>query len=370
MSLQRIFALVHKEILAIWKDKKSRAVLIVPALLQLLLFSFAITFDVINVNIAIVNLDSGKRSIELIEKIKDSPTFKKIHFLKSENEIAPFINNQRGIVALSIDEQFSRKLEANQQAQVQVILDGRKSNSAQIVAGYMSSILSSFNRDFATSKGLPTQNAEIVSRTWFNPNLISYWFTLPNLTGILTLLITLAVTALSVARERELGTFDQLLVSPIQPVEIMLGKMIPAVVIALSEATIILLAAILYFKVPFHGSVFMLYTSLFFFVSSIIGIGLFISALCQTQQQAILGTYIFMSPAVLLSGFATPIENMPDWLQTLTSVNPLRYYLILVKAIMLKDISWSIAVSHIWPMALIAIINLTIAIRLFKQRLQ
>jgi ABC-2 type transport system permease protein len=365
MRLRRILALVYKEILAIWKDKKSRAVLIVPGILQLLLFSFAITFDVLNVQIAIVNHDNGKQSIELIEKIKSSPTFKKIHFLNSEDEIAPFINNQKGIVALSIDDQFSKKLEAHRPANLQIILDGRKSNSAQIVAGYMNTILESFNDDFIKSHELPSQNAVVIPRTWFNPNFISFWFTLPNLTGVLTMLISLAVTALSVARERELGTFDQLLVSPIQPVEIMLGKTIPAVIIALSEATLILLAAIFYFHVPFHGSVLLLYTSIFFFASSIIGIGLFISSLCQTQQQAILGTYIFMSPAVLLSGFATPIENMPDWLQTMTHINPLRYYLVLAKGIMLKSIGW-----EIWPMALIAFVNMTIASWLFKKRLQ
>ncbi len=369
ISFNRIGMLIYKEILAVWRDKKSRTVLIIPPLMQLLIFSFAATLDVDNVSIGIVNRDSGHEAIELIESFKGSPTFKNIHFLQGMQEIGPFIDNQHGVMVLAIDEQFSRNLLAKKPATVQLILDGRKSNSAQIVAGYATSMLDTFNTNYAKRSGITLQNSAIDARNWFNPNLIYYWFNVPNLSGVLTMLIGLVVTALSVARERELGTFDQLLVSPLLPIEIIIGKMVPAIVIGLCEGSIIVLAALFFFQIPMAGSFLLLYLSMFVFISSVIGIGLFISSLCSTQQQAILGTYVFMSPAVLLSGFATPIENMPDWLQTVTYANPLRYYLIIAKGVFLKAMPFSIAIHHLWPMALIALINVSLATWLFKKRI-
>lgn len=367
--IRRISILIYKEILAVWRDKKSRAILIVPPIMQLLIFSFAATLDVQNVTIGILNLDNGKQAYELVQRFNGASTFEKVIYLTSILEIAPFIDNQRGVMVLSIDEQFSRNLNAGKVANVQIILDGRKSNTAQIVAGYATTILEQFNRDFAVRAGLAIQNTELITRNWFNPNLIYYWFNVPNLSGILTMLVGLLVTALSIARERELGTFDQLLVSPILPIEIMIGKMVPAIIIGMIEGTIIICAAIFFFKIPFTGSLPLLYFSMFVFIWSIVGVGLFISSLSMTQQQAILGTYVFMSPAVLLSGFATPIENMPDWLQTLTYLNPLRYYLIIAKGIFLKAMPFSIVFMNIWPMALIAIINLIGAAWFFRRRI-
>lgn len=366
---QRILMLVYKEILAVWRDKKSRVVLVIPPLVQLLIFAFAATLDVQNVTVGILNLDNGKQGFELVQRFAGAPTIKKVVFLKSNNEIRPFLDNQQGVMVLSIDEQFSRNLEAGKTANLLVALDGRKSNTAQIVAGYASAIIQQFNHDFAAKAALPLQNTVLVGRNWFNPNLIYYWFNVPSLSGILTMMIGLIVTALSVAREREMGTFDQLLVSPLLPVEVMIGKIVPAIILGMAEGTIIIMAGIFLFKIPFVGSLPLLYLGMFVFICSIVGIGLFISSLCNTQQQAILGTYIFMSPAVLLSGFATPIESMPDWLQILTYANPLRYYLVIAKGVFLKAMPLSMVLMNIWPMILMAIINLTAATWLFRKRL-
>lgn len=212
--IQRILALIHKEILAVWRDKKSRAVLIFPPLLQLLIFAFAGTLDVKNVSMGILNRDNGAESFELLQRFHGSPTFNKIIYLQKVADIKSVVDNQEVIMVIHIDEQFSRNLRANKPADVQIILDGRKSNTAQIVQGYASSIINQFSRDYAARVNYTQQNTEIFPRNWFNPNLIYYWFNVPNLTGVLTMLIGLTVTALSVARERELGTFDQLLVSP------------------------------------------------------------------------------------------------------------------------------------------------------------
>lgn len=185
------------------------------------------------------------------------------------------------------------------------------------------------------------------------------------------MLVGLLVTALSVARERELGTFDQLLVSPLQPREILLGKTIPAITIGMVEGTLILIAGIFLFGIPFTGSLFLLYVSMFFYIAAIVGIGLFISSLSSTQQQAILGAFVFMSPAVMLSGFATPIENMPEWLQYVTYLNPPpRYFIIIAKGVFLKAMPAKMVLHYTWPLMIIAFFTLTGAGVFFRRRLQ
>ncbi len=368
--IQSILALVYKELLAVWRDKKSRAMLIFPPLFQLLIFSLAGTLDVKNASIGILNRDKGAESFELLQRFRGAPTFTHIIDLQSVEDIARVIDNQQAVIVVHIDEQFSRNLRAQKSADVQLVLDGRKSNTSQIVQGYAISIINQFSRDFAARVNIPQQRTEIFPRNWFNPNLLYYWFNVPNLSGVLTMLIGLTVTALSVARERELGTFDQLLVSPLQPIEILIGKTIPALIIGLIEGTIIIGAAIFVFQIPFIGSFALLYGSMFVFISSIIGVGLFISSLSMTQQQAILGSFVFMTPAVTLSGYATPIENMPYWLQQVTLINPLRYYLIIAKGLFLKDMPAYIVFENVWPMALIACFTLTGASWFFRRKLQ
>lgn len=367
--LGRILALMYKEFLAVWRDKKSRFVLIVPPILQLFIYAFAATLDVQNVTLGILNRDNGEKAFDLVQRFHGSPTFSHIAYLNSVNEIAPFIDNQRGSVVLSIDEQFSRNLDAGNPADVQLILDGRKSNSAQIIAGYVESIIQDYNDDFAAKAGLKQQNTEIIVRNWFNPNLIYYWFIVPNLAGVLSMLVCLVVTSLSVARERELGTFDQLLVSPLSRLEIVIGKILPAMIFGIAEASVIIFAAIYIFQIPLVGFLPYLYLGLFVFVCAISGVGLFISSLCSTQQQAVLGTFIFMSPAVLLSGYATPVETMPRWLQIIDYANPLVYFLIIVKGVFLKAMPFSIVLNNTWPMALIATFTLSASAWFFRRRL-
>lgn len=366
---QRILSLIVKEILAVWRDKKSRFVLIVPPIIQLAIFSMAATLDVKNVPIAILNRDAGAESFELLQRFHGSPIFNSILYLKKVGDIADVIDNQRAVMVIHIDEQFSRRLRAKENVDIQLILDGRRSNTAQIVQGYTLNIINQYNHDFTARLNITQQNSELFPRNWFNPNLLYYWFNVPNLSGILSMLIALTITALSVARERELGTFDQLLVSPLLPFEILIGKTIPALIIGLFEGSIILAAAVFIFKIPFVGSLLLIYLAMFVFISSIVGVGLFISSLSTTQQQAILGSFVFMTPAVTLSGYATPIENMPIWLQKATLLNPLRYYLVIAKGIFLKGMPVYIVFENIWPMALIAGFTLTGATLFFRRRI-
>ncbi len=366
----RIIALIQKEFLALLRDKKSRIVLFMPPVFQLFLFAFAATLDVKNASIAILNRDpSGKQAHELIQRFQGSTTFTDITFLNAVSEIQPFIDNKRGDMVVFIDEQFSEKIKSKKPTSVALVLDGRGSNTSQILAGYAGTIIDDYSREIMADINMFQTNAVLAPQNWYNPNLIYSWYTVPCLCGILTMVETIVITAMSIARERELGTFDQLLVSPILPIEILIGKTVPAIVIAMLAGTFIIFVGTTFFGIPFTGSYLALYFSMFIFITSVVGIGLFISSLCATQQQAILGSFLFMSPSISLSGFATPIENMPVWLQHWTVINPLRYFLVIVKGSFLKAMPFSIVLENTWPMVLIALFTLSGATVFFRRRI-
>lgn len=353
------------------RDPKVRISILLPPIIQLVIFTFAATLDVKNVPIGILNRDAGEQGFLLVERFFGTKIFNNhIIFLKGIEEIAPFIDRQEGIMVVSIDQEFSRNIDANKPATVQLIFDGRKSNTAQIVAGYTSEIINRFNNDYTATAELKAQNVELVPRIWFNPNIEYYWYNIPCLVGVLSMLTCLVVTTQSVARERELGTFDQLLVSPLTPREILVGKLIPGIIIGFLEGMLMLTMGTLVLGVPFTGSLLLYIFSLIIFVSSISGVGLFISSLSSTQQQAMLGTFVFVMPAVLLSGFATPIENMPPWLQPFTALIPLKYMLIISKGLFLKDMPARIVFANIWPLLIIGTFNTVGASLFFRRRLQ
>lgn len=370
-AFHRIKALIVKELLAMLRDKKARITLILPPLMQLILFANAATLEVRNISVVYLNQDQGWYSHELIERIKGSPYFKKVYQANDEAELQAAINTQQAIVALSIQSDFSSSISQGKAAQAQIILDGRKTNASQIVQGYLSRIMQNFNVDILRTKGkfsAPTPTIDF--RSWFNPNLDYLFFTVPHLVGILSMIIGLIVTALSVAREREMGTFDQLLVSPLQTWEIVTGKMLPAMIIGIAESTLLMVLAFGMYQIPFHGSFLLLYISLVIFVTAIIGIGLFISALSQTQQQATLGVFAFMMPTMLLSGFATPIENMPQWLQPLSWLIPISHLFTIIKGVFLKNMNAIEVFRHLLPIASIALITLPLSAWIFKRRLE
>lgn len=366
----RLPALIVKELLALFRDPKSRLILMGPPVLQLIVFSFAATLEVKNVSLIVLNQDVGKHGYELIQRLSGSSTFTKISFVDSVAALKPGIDRQLAMAALYIPEDFSRDLEAGQGATLQVILDGRRSNAAQLVSGYITQLVERYEREIVDTNSAQAPAAVTLDRSWFNENLIYLWFTVPSLVAVLAMLITLIVTALSVARERELGTFDQLLVSPLMPFEILLGKTIPAVLVGMGEGMVIFGVGVAVFGVPFKGSVLMLLFSLLLLVLSIVGIGLFLSSISKTQQQAILGAFIFMVPAITLSGYAAPVENMPDWLQTASWINPLKHALITVKGLFLKDMPFDEIWANTWPLLIIALFTISLANWLFNRRLE
>jgi ABC-2 type transport system permease protein len=365
----RVLALTIKEFLVLLKDPRSRSVIIVPPFVQLLVFSFAASYDLDDIPFAVYDEDSGAQSHELLAGFRNSRHFHETDSIANDGEIAPLIDSKKVLLVLHIGPTFSRDLAAGRTATVQAIVDGRNSNTAMIALGYASGIVERFNAQWGPSRGYPGASSRLETRAWFNPNLQSRWFIVPGIVGLLTLVVTMLVTALSVAREREQGTFDQILVAPFRPVEILLGKAIPGFLIGLMESSGIILVAVFGFRIPLLGSLLTLYTGLVLFLVSAVGVGLLISSLAVTQQQGLLGAFMFLVPAILLSGFATPIVNMPPWMQKATVINPMRYFLVILRGVFLEGASFNVLADQFWPMAAIGAITLIFAAWLFRGRL-
>lgn len=356
MNRGRIRALIIKELLTLLRDPRGRMILFGPPLMQLLIFATAATMEVRNVDLVVYNQDQGIVSTELIQRIKAAtPTIREVRQVKLRTELHEAIEQQKAIGGIIFAPDFSRRVANHESAKAQIILDGRKSNTSQIVYFYLNEIAGRLNIELSTSTINEGAAIQTVPAFRYNPNLVFRWFMVPNLVASIAMLICVIITALSVAREREIGTFDQLLVSPLQAHEILIGKVVPPILIGFAQLIFFIIAAVLIYSVPLRGSLILLFFSAIFFLLSVAGIGLFISSLARTQQQGILGAFVFLVPAMLLSGFATPIENMPDWLQPLTLANPLRYFLLVVRGIFLKGSSFMDIASLTWPMAIIAL---------------
>jgi ABC-2 type transport system permease protein len=365
---RQVLALVLKELLALLRDTRSRMVLVGPPLIQLIVFGYAATFDLNHVPIAIFNQDLSQASRDLVARFSGSPTFSVEAMLKSEQQIDALIDSRQLQMVLVIDRRFTRDLLTHQPAQVQIIVDGRNSNTALLIAGYANTVLRDFALAWGAAHGARAPPAVLDVRSRYNPTLTSRWFIVPGIVALLTQVVTVLVVGLSVAREREMGTFDQLLVTPLRQIDILLGKGLPGLLIGGVEASVIIAAAVLWFDVPLRGGLAPLYFGLLLFVLAVTGIGLAISAMAKTQQQALLGAFLFVVPSIILSGFATPIMNMPDWVQFLTLVNPMRYFLVIVRGVFLEGAGFSQLASQFWPMAVIGIVTLTAAGWLFRKR--
>lgn len=363
----RLIPLIVKELQLAFREPDSRRLLIIPVIIQLAIFPFAATLEVRSASIAVLNQDQGAVSNEIVQRLTATKAFPKQIQVMDERQLRAAIDDQKALLGLWIPENFSRSLAAGKPAEVLAILDGRRSNSSQIAFGYAQTIVRDYGAEIGKAAGR-VPSSEVVVRNWFNPNLDYQWFILPSLVAIITTIGSLIVTAMSVAREREQGTFDQLLVTPLTPGMIMVGKTIPALLVAMGQATIVVLAAIFVFGIPFRGSLTLLYVSMFFYALALAGFGLFISSLCSTQQQAFLGVFTFMVPAVMLSGYVSPVENMPRVLQWLSWVNPLRHFIVIVKGLFLKAFDASMVWTNLWPLLLISIGTMSLGYWMFRRR--
>jgi ABC-2 type transport system permease protein len=369
-ALLRILALIRKELLAILKDPRSRIALVGPPIIQCFIFGYAASYDLNNVPYAVLDQDRSAASRELLARLDGSGVFDRVADLRRADDIAHYINDRRALLVIQIDQEFERRLYAGTEADIQVVADGRNSNTAATAMSYVQAAVAAFNTQWQADHGQSGPPLQVVNRAWFNPSLETRWFMVPALIGTLTMLQTLLLTALSVAREREEGTFDQLLVTPFRPVEIMVGKAIPSVLVGVTQATLILLVAQLWFRIPFAGSFVTLYAAISLFVLAAVGIGLLVSSLVANMQQGMLFSFVILMPFTLLSGITTPIENMPAALQYLTLINPLRYAIDIIHRIYLEGAGLGQLMNELWPLALVGAITLSAAAWMFRNRLE
>ena len=362
--LYRLFRLIIKELQAILGNRQGRAMLIMPVLLQTAVFPFAATLEVKNNTLAIYNQDNGAAALEIVQRLSQISAFSQLHMVHNQDQLQAEIDTQSALVALQIPADFSRKLQAKQGSTLQIIFDGRRSNSGQIASSDVLQVVAKYSQEQG-AQGL----AQLNVRNIYNPNLNFKWHVLPSLVAIITTIGCLVVTALSVAREREEGTFDQLLVSPLTPAYIMAGKAIPGILVALFQGSVIAGVAHFIYQVPFTGSLPLLMLGMLCYGLALAGVGLFLSSLCMTQQQAFLAVFSFMVPAIMLSGYVSPMENMPQILQYIAHINPLTYFIRILKGVFLKELGLIEAWDFMWPLLLIGFCSLGFALAMFRRHI-
>lgn len=366
----RIAALFRKELLAVLADKSSRAILIAPALMQSLIFGYAATYDLARVPYALLDQSHSRAAAELIAKLDSTETFRRVADLETPEQIEGVIDRMDALAVIRIGPRFEAELAAGGAAPVQLVVDARNSTTAASATAYIGDVVAAFNAERKLRLGAAAGGAlRIETRAWFNPQLETRWNLVPALVAALSMLQTLLLTALSVAREREQGTFDQLLVTPLSPAEIMVGKALPPVLIGLVQATLVLLVALFWFRIPMAGSLGTLYLGLVVFMLAGVGIGLTISALSATMQQAMFFTFVLLMPMMLLSGLTTPVRNMPEVLQLATYANPLRFGIDLVRRVYLEGVGFATVWPDLIPLAAISALTLPTAAWLFRHRL-
>ena len=358
-------ALWRKEFLALFKDPANRVTLIIPAFLQALLFGYAASYDLTNVPYAVLDQSRSAASVELVSRLDGTGVFKRTATLHSPVQIADVVDSGKALMVLSIPADFESRLNSGKEAPLQMILDGRNSSTAGQAAAYMGNIVSAYNQERSGMR----PPVVLETRAWYNPNLESRWAMMPALIAGLSMIQTLLIAAVSVAREREQGTCDQLLVTPFTPMQILFGKAIPAIFIGLMQSTIIFLIIRFWFQIPMAGSLWLLYGGLLMFTVASVGIGLSVSALALNMQQAMLYTFVLVMPLMLLSGLMTSVKNMPDWLQTATYANPMRFGVEIVRRVYLEGAGFADVAADFIPLIVIAALTLPLTAWLFRNRL-
>jgi len=347
----RVRYLFVKELIQVLRDKRLRVTLIIPPIFQLIIFGYAANLDVKYIRTAVRDLDQSVDSRDLIARFGSSKYFDIVSFTQTPKDIEELIKKGDITISIEIPSDFSRKLKKGDTATVQIILDGTESNTAMIALGYINRILSDYSTMVLVKRlnragmiGFKEAGVEVEHRTWFNPNFESRLFFIPGVIANIAFLIPIILTAMAVVREREIGTLEQIMVTPIRSWELVVGKTLPFALLGLLDVIMIALIGVFWFEVPLRGNPFILFLGNVLFLMSSVGIGLFISTISSTQQQAQISTFFFTMPAFILSGFVFPLENLPTWIQYLTYANPLRYFLVIIRGVFLKgnglDILW------------------------------
>ncbi len=375
--LSRLKQMLIKEFIQVFRDKRTRFVLFGPPIIQMLIFGYAATFEIKNVPIAVLDLDHTQESRDLVSRFTSSPYFDLRYQLTRQPELVQLIDRGEVTVALQIHPGFSENLRKGQTAPLQVIVDATNSNTALIAAGYVNQIAQGFAQDYQQDRmqrispqlvdRMP--RVELQQRPWYNSDLKSRWFFVPGVIGSLTLVLVTTLTAFAVVREREIGTLEQVMVTPIRPFEFILGKTVPFFLIGLADVALIATVGTLWFQVPFRGSIAVLLAGTVLFLLCMLGIGLLISTVSSTQQQAMVTAFFFIMPAITFSGFGFPISTMPRWLQIMTYADPLRYFLVVIRGVYLKGVSMNILWTQMAAMAVLGVGLISLSVVRFHKAL-
>ena len=343
--LLRVRRMVVKELRQLFRDPKTKRVIFVSPIIQLILFGYAVNTDVRDVATYLVDHDRSQASRAVVEAFTASGYFRVVGASDRPADLADALDHGRAVVGLQIPAGFAADVAAGHTPALQLLVDGTNSNTATVAQGYASKIVQEHNLRLADARGVPLPEAvELEARAWFNPSLASRVYNVPAVIGVIVLLMCLLLTAMAVVREREVGTLEQLLVSPLSPGELMLGKTLPVAGIAMVQMAIVTAVALLWFDVPLRGSVPALLLAAALFVLAGLSLGLFISTVSATQQEAFLSMFLFILPAIILSGFLYPVDTMPPVFERLTLLNPLRHFLEIVRGIFLKGAG----VAELW----------------------
>ncbi len=375
--IERMRQILIKEFIHLFRDKHARFSLIVPPLLQMLIFGYAATLEVNRVSTAVLDFDHSPESREFLARFSASNRFQVRDILQNESQIAPLIDRRRVVLVLQIQPGFAELLRKGRTAPVQAILDATDSNSALIAVGYINQIATRYAQDYQLQLADRLKPAlmtfapriQLQQRPWYNPNLEDRWFFVPGVIGTVLLVTVITLTAFAVVREREIGTLEQLMVTPISPAELIVGKTLPFLLVGLATLIVLAIAGTLWFQVPFRGNVFVLLIGTTLFLSSALGVGLLISTICQTQQQSFSLAFFYVTPAIMLSGFGYPIAAMPHALQLVTYLDPLRFYLIVLRGTFIKGIGLGVLWPQMLAMALLGAGALTLATLRFHKTL-
>lgn len=373
----RLKQMLIKEFIQVFRDKRTRFILIGPPIIQMLVFGYAATFEIHHVPMVVLDLDHSQESRDLISRFTASPYFSVQRQLTDARQMRDLIDRGEATAGLEIDAGFAQKLRKGETAPMQVIVDATNSNTALIASGYISQIALGFAREYQQDRmgriapqlieQMPS--VELEQRPWYNPNLSSRWFFVPGVVGSLTVVLVITLTAFAVVREREIGTLEQIMVTPIRPVEFILGKTLPFFLIGLFDVSLIALVGTLWFQVPFRGHIWVLGAGSVLFLLCMLGVGLLISTVSSTQQQAMVTAFFFIMPAITFSGFGFPIATMPVWLQYCTYLSPLRYFLVVLRGTYLKGVGMEILWPQMAAMAGLGGSLLTLAILRFHKAL-
>jgi ABC-2 type transport system permease protein len=375
--IERLHQILIKEFIHLFRDKRARFALIIPPLLQMMIFGYAATYEVKHVSTAVLDLDHSQESRQFLERFTSSGRFDVRAVVTDQSQIPDLIDHRRVVLVLQIHPGFAELLRKGETAPVQAILDGTDSNTALISIGYINQIATKYAMEYQLQRAgriLPAAmtfapRIQLEERPLYNNNLESGWFFVPGVIGTLLLLSVITLTAFAVVREREIGTLEQLMVTPIRPAELIIGKTLPFLAVGLGNLMLVSIAGTLWFQIPFRGSPLVLLLGTILFLSSALGVGLLISTLCTTQQQAFSLGFFYVTPAIMLSGFGYPVQSMPQTLRLVTYLDPLRFFLVVLRSSFLKGVGLEVLWPQMVAMALLGAGALTLATLRFHKTL-